>query len=78
VDQDFQLGVAGRVPLPKRFAYPRWDAGDYETTLRGNEMASKGRTVRDLRLAFGQFGDVDVVENREARHFGGWIGRDGL
>ena len=74
MNQDFQFRMPGRIPLPQCFAHAQWCPGHDKTTLRGNKMAGHGRAVRDLGLALGQLGDIDVVENGEAGQLHGGIG----
>ena len=76
MDQDFELGMPGRIPLAQRFADPRRNPGYDKAALRGNKMAAHRGTVRDFRFALRQVGDIDVVENRKAAEFRGRISQN--
>ena len=65
--------MACRVPLPKSLAHPRRRTGNDEAALRGNVAAAHGRAVRHFGFAFGQFGQIDFVENGKAGQLRGSV-----
>jgi hypothetical protein len=73
MEQDLQLGMPRRIPLPQRFAHPCRDPCHHEATLGRNKMASHRCAVGHLRVALRQIGEIDIAENRETRHLGDGI-----
>src|SRR4051812_5602941 len=74
MNHHLQLRMPGRVPLPQSLAHPRRDSGYDKAALSRNKATGQRRAVRDLWFAFGELGDIDVVEDRKARQIRGGIG----
>ena len=73
--QDFQFGMARRIPATEGFGYAQGRGCYDETALRRDVTAAHRDPMSDVWIAFRQCSEIDFVENGKARELRYRIGQ---